>query len=959
MRFEQIIPLYDDQPIAKRFATQDTRFEVTEGNIHAIISETELVELLNSGKTMYSGMNDIKIDITGLRASISSLATAVDANTGNITSLDSRVATYSATLDGVSADLESTKSNLTQTNSQVAQLQLSQDTFSTQLSNVTTNLSSNYYTKTQVDDKADEAESNAISAAASDASTKASNAQANAISAAARDATTKANQALASANSATDLKLQNYSTTEAVTSAINQKADAITLEVSETYSTKAEAQGYASTAQTNAISAAASDATTKANNAISTAAADATTKANNAISTAATDATAKANNAIAVAAEDATTKANDAIATAAADATTKANNAKASADASTDLKLQSYSTTTQMNSAIAQSANNITSTVSETYATKVEARNYVDNTLESYSTTTQMNSAIAQSASGITSTVSQTYATKTEAQSMADDAENDAKIYADGKVTNAVSQITQTTDAISLSVSTNTANISANTDSISGHTQSISTINSTLSSMDSRIDVYDNSIVASVAANGLISSINQSSETIKINASKVNITGDTMISAINGATGTVKINASKINLSGYVTVSALSTAGSTTINGSNITTGSISADRISGGSLRLGTGGAGYMDIYKDNDRMGRFSAYNIYLGGIEQLGTDNKFHTPRLKISTSGSIEFPCYTLNSNYNSSSTVSTMTLDTDGIYCLNSQNEVLLLNPSPSTRAAWEDADETPDGVSTFDTLDFYPKTSLWTQARSSDGSTSCVTPNGFYCDYGIGSKRQAQYTNNGISLGLYHSVDGVTPPTVGNRLDGVPDLYAWFLAKTSSRAVTVWSNSFNIHGSLSITGSLSVSGTKPRLVETKDYGERFLYCYETPTPFFGDIGDAVIGEDGLCYISIDSIFAETVTLDQYQVFVQPYGEGQCFVKERKGAYFVIEGDPNLEFGWEIKARQADFDQLRLTKKEAEIPPADEIDYIAEAVQHINEINKEREYHEDSDFDNNV
>lgn len=929
MRFEQIIPLYDDQPIAKRFATQDTRFEVTEGNIHAIISETELVELLNSGKTMYSGMNDIKIDITGLRASISSLATAVDANTGNITSLDSRVATYSATLDGVSADLESTKSNLTQTNSQVAQLQLSQDTFSTQLSNVTTNLSSNYYTKTQVDDKADEAESNAISAAASDASTKASNAQANAISAAARDATTKANQALASANSATDLKLQNYSTTEAVTSAINQKANAITLEVSETYSTKAEAQGYASTAQTNAISAAASDATTKANNAI------------------------------AVAAEDATTKANDAIATAAADATTKANNAKASADASTDLKLQSYSTTTQMNSAIAQSANNITSTVSETYATKVEARNYVDNTLESYSTTTQMNSAIAQSASGITSTVSQTYATKTEAQDMADAAENDAKIYADGKVTNAVSQITQTTDAISLSVSTNTDNISANTNSISGHTQSISTINSTLSSMGSRIDVYDNSIVASVATNGLISSINQSSETIKINASKVNITGDTMISAINGATGTVKINANKINLSGYVTVSALSTAGSTTINGSNITTGSISADRISGGALILGTGGAGYMDIYKDNDRMGRFSAYNIYLGGVEQLGTDNKFHTPHLKMSTSGKIEFPCYTLRSNYNSSSTVSTMTLDTNGIYCFNSQNEVRLLNPSVSTIAAWEDAEEVPAGVYTFDTLDFYPKTSFWTQARSSDGSTSCVTPNGFYCDYGLGSKRQAQFTHNGISLGLYTSVDGVDQPIVGNRLDGVPDLYAWFLAKTSSRTVEIWSSKFVIHGKLDVRGSVTAWDEKPRLVETEDYGNRLLYCYETPTPFFGDIGDAVIGEDGLCYISIDSIFAETVTLDQYQVFIQPYGEGQCFVKERKSAYFVIEGDPNLEFGWEIKARQADFDQLRLTKKEAEIPPADEIDYIAEAIQHINEINKEREYHEDSDFDNNV
>lgn len=58
-----------------------------------------------------------------------------------------------------------------------------------------------------------------------------------------------------------------------------------------------------------------------------------------------------------------------------------------------------------------------------------------------------------------------------------------------------------------------------------------------------------------------------------------------IISSINQTAETIKINASRINLSGYVTVSSLSTAGSTTINGSNITTGTINADRISGGTI--------------------------------------------------------------------------------------------------------------------------------------------------------------------------------------------------------------------------------------------------------------------------------------------------------------------------------------------------------------------------------------
>ena len=66
-----------------------------------------------------------------------------------------------------------------------------------------------------------------------------------------------------------------------------------------------------------------------------------------------------------------------------------------------------------MNSAIEQNANQITQTVSTTYATKAHL-NTVDGKFASYSTTTQMNSAIDQKANQITQTVSQTYTTKTE-----------------------------------------------------------------------------------------------------------------------------------------------------------------------------------------------------------------------------------------------------------------------------------------------------------------------------------------------------------------------------------------------------------------------------------------------------------------------------------------------------------------------------------------------------------------
>lgn len=123
-----------------------------------------------------------------------------------------------------------------------------------------------------------------------------------------------------------------------------------------------------------------------------------------------------------------------------------------------------------------------------------------------------------------------------------------------------------------------------------------------------------------------------------------------------------------------------------------------------------------------------------------------------------------------------------------------------------------------------------------------------------------------------------------------------------------------------------IRGNLTVSGTKSREVNTSDYSGRLLYCYETPTPLFGDVGEGVISDDGLCYVTLDAVFAQTVTTSQYQVFLQKYGDGDCWVKARNSAYFIIQGTPGLAFGWEIKAKQRNFDQLRLEKSESKIAP---------------------------------
>lgn len=147
-------------------------------------------------------------------------------------------------------------------------------------------------------------------------------------------------------------------------------------------------------------------------------------------------------------------------------------------------------------------------------------------------------------------------------------------------------------------------------------------------------------------------------------------------------------------------------------------------------------------------------------------------------------------------------------------------------------------------------------------------------------------------------------------------------------------------------GSYAKFSNLSVTGTKSRVVETEDYGDRLMYCYETPTPMFGDIGEGTIAEDGKCYIWLDPVFAQTINSNGYQVFLQKYGKGECYVSERKSNYFVVEGDEGLSFGWELKAKQNEYEMKRL--EEFIEHPSISNDYGQDAIEHIDEIRRERE-----------
>lgn len=119
-----------------------------------------------------------------------------------------------------------------------------------------------------------------------------------------------------------------------------------------------------------------------------------------------------------------------------------------------------------------------------------------------------------------------------------------------------------------------------------------------------------------------------------------------------------------------------------------------------------------------------------------------------------------------------------------------------------------------------------------------------------------------------------------------------------------------------INGDVEILGRMAAT-TKSRVVDIDEYGRRYLYCYETPSPIFGDVGEGVIGDDGLSYIWLDPVFAQTIITDDYQVFLQKYGSGDCWIQERHPGYFIVQGTPGLAFGWELKGKQVDLDQFRM------------------------------------------
>ncbi|WP_238906625.1 hypothetical protein [Clostridium sp. YIM B02506] len=142
-----------------------------------------------------------------------------------------------------------------------------------------------------------------------------------------------------------------------------------------------------------------------------------------------------------------------------------------------------------------------------------------------------------------------------------------------------------------------------------------------------------------------------------------------------------------------------------------------------------------------------------------------------------------------------------------------------------------------------------------------------------------------------------------------------------------SPVITVDNGAFGSAGTVTITGgkqintqNLYVSGSKNCIQRTQNYGDRLLYAYETTENYFGDLGFGKINEDGECIVSTDEIFGECVNTNiEYHVFTQIY-QGAIAKIERYPNYFIVKGEIGTEFSWELKAKRAGFEHVRLEQK---------------------------------------
>lgn len=153
-------------------------------------------------------------------------------------------------------------------------------------------------------------------------------------------------------------------------------------------------------------------------------------------------------------------------------------------------------------------------------------------------------------------------------------------------------------------------------------------------------------------------------------------------------------------------------------------------------------------------------------------------------------------------------------------------------------------------------------------------------------------------------------------------------------------------SSVSCDGGFYAYGSIGCSGTKHRIVDTKNYGTVGMNAFETAGAYFSDIGSGKIELDK-CYVYFDPAFLEVIDRnEEYQVLITRTSMKKTEWVEKHEDYFIAHGEPGASFDWMVIAKQKGYQAERMSsaviESDTEIPYDESIFYGDDTPQSVSE-----------------
>lgn len=243
------------------------------------------------------------------------------------------------------------------------------------------------------------------------------------------------------------------------------------------------------------------------------------------------------------------------------------------------------------------------------------------------------------------------------------------------------------------------------------------------------------------------------------------------------------------------------------------------------------------------------------------------------------------------------------------------------NSAQSTVDIWENSTEVRSGAIHIDNGDINNSISVNQSAIALDaygakGGSGSINLTTRSSNYSEGSVLGLSTNDQWIPISLRSGgLSGASAHLSTDNTGGV-DLYGSKTVKVTA------GNNIVMYGNATFMNDFAVAGNKTAARPTRD-GVRVTPAYETAEAYFGDIGEDNTGEESRIKIPIEELFSDVVNTDyKYQVFLQSYSATHVWVSERHDTYFIVESsEPNVQFVWEIKARQRGYETGRLEKSD--------------------------------------